>query len=57
MTSDFVKTVDVASVRDFSFLPPKQWFSLKEACDLKGLNYKTACNRPYLQPNHGEAEA
>jgi len=37
-------------------LPNKMWFSLKEACDLKGLNYKTSCNRKSLQPNHGQPE-
>jgi len=41
---------------DQSFIPPRQWFSLGEACLLKGLNYKTACNRTYLQPNGGKAE-
>ena len=35
-------------------VPDKYWFTLKEACVLKGLNYKTACNRvTELQPNHG----
>ena len=40
----------------YSFLPAKAFFSLKEACELKGLNYKTSCNRPYLQPNKGKAD-
>ena len=35
------------------FIPKKAWFTLKEACSLKGLNYKTACNRTILQPNKG----
>ena len=39
-----------------SIVPAKAFFSLKEACSLKGLNYKTACNRPYLQPNRGKAD-
>lgn len=43
--------------QDESFIPPKQWFSLDEACFLKGLNYKTACNRIYLQPNGGKPDA
>jgi len=34
-------------------IPHKYWISLREACDLKNLNYKTACNRTYLQPNQG----
>ena len=37
-------------------IPSKAFFSLKEACMLKGLNYKTACNKPYLQPNRGLAD-
>lgn len=38
-------------------VPNKAWFTLKEACSLKGLNYKTACNRPEeLQPNRGCGE-
>jgi hypothetical protein len=35
---------------DTDFLPQKAWFSLKEACELKGLNYKTALNKKELQP-------
>jgi hypothetical protein len=35
---------------DTDFLPPKAWFTLKEACDLKGLNYRTALNKKELQP-------
>lgn len=38
-------------------LPQKRWFTLREACELKGLAYKTACNRTRLQPLHGEPEA
>jgi hypothetical protein len=37
-------------------LPPKNWFTLREACELKNLNYKTACNRPKLQPNFGKMD-
>ncbi|MDY4609741.1 MAG: hypothetical protein SPD11_03885 [Sphaerochaetaceae bacterium] len=37
-------------------VPQKYWFSLRECCALKGLNYKTACNRPYLQPNKGKTD-
>jgi hypothetical protein len=39
-----------------SFLPNKYWFSLREACEVKNLAYKTACNRTGLQPNHGKAD-
>lgn len=34
----------------------KEWFDLREACELKGLNYKTSCNRTMLQPNKGESD-
>ena len=34
----------------------KAWFKLREACELKNLNYKTACNRKELQPNKGISE-
>jgi hypothetical protein len=33
-----------------SIVPRKAWFALKEACQLKGLNYKTAMNKPRLKP-------
>lgn len=33
-----------------SFVPNKMWFSLKECCALKGINYKTICNHTELQP-------
>jgi hypothetical protein len=37
-------------------LPQKAFFTLKEACYYKKLNYKTACNRPALQRNSGKAD-
>ena len=37
-------------------IPHKYWFRLKDCCQLKGLNYKTACNRKWLQPNRGKAD-
>jgi hypothetical protein len=37
-------------------LPQRAFFTLKEACHCKNLNYKTACNRPILQPNSGIAD-
>ena len=33
-----------------NYLPQKAFFTLKEACSLKNLNYKTACNKKCLQP-------
>ena len=38
------------------FIPNKIWFTLREGCELKGINYKTACNRPEYQPNNGIGE-
>jgi len=38
-------------------LPKKRYFTLREACDLKGLNYKSSCNRTFLQPNGGTPDA
>jgi len=37
-------------------VPVKQWFTLKEACQLKGINFKSACNKPYLKPNCGKPD-
>ena len=37
-----------------SFLPNKMYFTLKECCEYKGINYKTICNRKELQPNKGK---
>lgn len=34
-------------------IPNKYFFNLKDCCELKGLNYKTACNRKWMQPNRG----
>jgi hypothetical protein len=39
------------------WIPAKAYFTLKEACELKNLHYKTACNRTHLQPNRGITEA
>ena len=35
----------------------KAYYSLRESCELKGLNYKTSCNKVWLQPNGGIADA
>lgn len=40
-------------VFDEPILPDHYWFNLKDCCRLKGLNYKTACNKKWLQPNKG----
>lgn len=34
----------------------KIYYTLKEACELKHLNYKTSLNRKELQPNKGKAD-
>jgi hypothetical protein len=39
-----------------TLVPRKYWITLHEACDLKNLNYKTACNRTQLQPNGGKPD-
>ena len=38
-------------------IPNKKWFTLKECAELKGINYKTLCNRKELQPNKGLEDA
>jgi hypothetical protein len=39
-------------------VPKKIWFSLREVCELKNLNYKSACNKKAtLQPNKGLPDA
>lgn len=35
----------------------KTWLSLKEAAELKGINYNTLLNKKELQPNCGFADA
>jgi hypothetical protein len=35
------------------FIPDLAWFTLQEACEVKGLNYHTALNRKELRPNGG----
>jgi hypothetical protein len=37
-------------------LQVKYWLTLKEACELKGICYKTTLNRPELKPNHGKED-
>ncbi|ULQ60287.1 hypothetical protein K7I13_02955 [Brucepastera parasyntrophica] len=37
-------------------VPKKAWFTLQEACDLKGLNINTSYNKKHLQPNGGVNE-
>lgn len=43
-------------IEEIMDLPLKYWLTLKEACAMKGLNYKTALNRPEFRPNKGVAE-
>ena len=38
-------------------IPNKRWFTLIECAELKGINYKTICNRKELQPNFGKEDA
>ena len=38
-------------------IPNKRWFTLKECAELKGINYKTLCNRKELQPKKGQEDA
>ena len=40
-----------------SLLPRKAWFTLKEICAYKGINYKTALNKPLLRPRPEETIA
>ena len=35
----------------------QEWLNLKESCRRKGINYKTVCNKRYLQPNNGIPDA
>jgi hypothetical protein len=35
----------------------QEWYTLEEACALKGTSSKTARNQPWLQPNGGTADA
>jgi hypothetical protein len=37
-------------------LPRTAWITLKEACAVKNINFRTASNRPWLLPNGGIAE-
>ena len=34
----------------------KAWYTLKEACAMKNLAYKTACTKKQLQPNCGKPD-
>ena len=34
-------------------LSHREWWNLTQICARKGLSYKSACNRKYLQPNRG----
>jgi len=31
----------------------RQWYNLKQACEVKGVNYKTILNNPHRKPNNG----
>jgi hypothetical protein len=37
-------------------VPQKEWFTLRECSTIKGINYKTFCNRVILQPNEGKPD-
>jgi len=34
-----------------------EWYTLDEACEIKGTSAKTAKNQPWLQPKGGEPDA
>lgn len=48
-----VRRINKEEINLLTFMKDKMWYSLKECCEMKGLNYKTACNRTELQPNRG----
>jgi hypothetical protein len=37
--------------------PRQEWYNLREACTLKGLNYNSVSSRPQYQPNRGQEDA
>jgi len=37
--------------------PAQEWYDLKSACRLKGINYNTVISNPKYQPNHGKPDA
>ena len=36
--------------------PQQAWFTLMEACRLKGVKHNSVKSRPRLQPNHGKED-
>jgi len=53
---DDKKSIVEKKITQTKEVPIKQWFTLKEACELKGINFKTACNKSYLKPNCGKPD-
>jgi len=37
--------------------PAQEWYDLKSACRLKGINYNTVISNPRYQPNRGKPDA
>jgi hypothetical protein len=48
-----MNTKDTSGNQEQENIPYREWYTLKEACDLKGLNVKTAYNNRNLMPNKG----
>jgi len=48
-----MNTKDNSGNQEQEIIPYREWYTLKEACELKGLNMKTAYNKRYLMPNKG----
>ena len=47
------KSIEGEKMENKVVIPNKRWFTLIECAELKGVNYKTLCNRKELQPNSG----
>lgn len=43
----------VDSPESNTLLHHREWWTLKQCCERKGLSYKSACNRTTLQPRRG----
>ena len=54
-----IEIKDLSSSKEsfLDILPNKIWFTLREACELKGVAYLTACNKKELRPKNGEPDA
>ena len=57
LTKEIISLREELSSMKSKVMPSQEWYDLKTACQLKGINYNTVISNPKYQPNLGKPDA